>query len=380
MNADRVKVLINIYLDKYDEMAAADERVLGTWTAVNTCRKHWDMDADDFGRMFHAAMRDASLILENETWKPLEGIRYLCDNDRQEEVRASFRELLARDDGDIEARQGRVLRFVRDINDMLIEAAPERWQLRQKIRTGIQYLGIIDPSENYIFRASEAAAFAGYTEVDDEIGFDRKLNLPNYYEMCNGLVDYISSRDDLLKKVARKLKQKGKDEGEPELTEIDPNHHILAYDIIRDAYQHDFYKEKAANRKSKISTVQYRAIEKTQKRALLLDEREEVVDEYDEISSLEAGAKMPDLVGRKVRHEAYGKGKVTEKNGRYLKVEFEDGMTKKFVLPTAIVGGFLDFGSAKLTEAAEAMERVKDRKKDIADRLTAIDVQLQMLE
>lgn len=380
MNSDRVKVLVNIYLDKYDEMNANDDQLLGTWEAVNTCAKNWDIDADDFGGMFSAAMKDASGILETKTQKPLEGIRLLCRNGRQEEVRDGFRNLLDSRGDDIQGRQDRVTHFVQDINGMLYQEAPERWQLRQKIRTGIRYLAIIDPNDNFIFKASEAAAFAGYTEAEEDIGFDQKLKLASYYEMCDEVVDYISTRQDLLKKVSRKLKQKGKAEGTPELKDIDPNYHILAYDLIRDSYQHDFYSEKAANRKSKISTVQKRYIDRTRKKAGLLDERERVVDEYDEVTALEHRAEIPELTGKKTTHKAYGTGEVTAQEGRYLTVTFDSGEKRRFALPAAVTGGFLAFDDANVSDAAVAMDEVKEKKKDIADRLTAIDVQLKILD
>lgn len=380
MNSDRIKVLVNIYLDKYDEMTANDEQLLGTWEAVNTCAKNWDIEADDFGGMFSAAMKDASGLLENKTQKPLEGIRLLCRNGRQEEVRDGFRDLLDSRGDDIQGRQDRVTHFVHAINEMLYQEVPEQWQLRQKIRTGIRYLAIIDPNDNFMFKASEAAAFAGYTESEEDIGFDSGLKLNSYYNMCDEVVDYISTRQDLLKKVGRKLRQRGKAEGKPELKDIDANYHILAYDLIRDSYQHDFYSEKAANRKSKISTVQKRYLDKTRRRAGLLDEREKVVDEYDEITALEHKAEIPSLAGRQTTHKAYGRGTVTAQDGKYLTVQFEDGKSKKFVLPAAVTGGFLDFEDEKVADAAAAMDKVKAKKKNISDRLTAIDVQLKILE
>lgn len=379
MNNDRVKVLVNIYLDKYDEMKESGH-LFDRWIAVSTVQKNWDLQAEDFGEMFRAAMADAGSILDSETAKPLEGIQYLCDNGHAEDVRKAFSDLLDGDGGDISQRQQDVLTFVQTINDMLYKEVPLEWNLRQKIRSGIRYLGIIAPGDNYIFKASFAAAFAGYCEVDEEIGYDKTLKLANYYEMMNDVTAYIGTREDLLAKVNEGLAQEGAQIGDSDLDSVDARHHILAYDLVSKAYRYDFYSEKSANRKSKISTVAQRRIERFRNRAELLDEREKTVDQYDKISAMEAAAKIPDANGREVVHRAYGKGKITEQDGKYLTVEFESGAKKKFALPGAIVKGYLDLGSNDLLDACNAMEEVIETRKKVEDELTSIDVKLSMLE
>lgn len=380
MIQDRMKVLATVYIDRYNELISGPDDVRDKWIAVSTCQMNWDLQAKDFGKMFKAAMKDAEFLIDHDEVCPTEGITLLCKEGHAEEVREAFADLLMNDGGDIQDRQRRIVRFVDRINDLLLDTAPEKWHLRQKIRTAVKYLSFIKPQENYIFKASAAAAFAGYCDEEDEIGYDKKLNLVNYYRMCDELRDYLTTREDLQKFVRKGLIARGKEIGRPDLNTIDTNMHILVYDLIASAYKFDFYAAKKANRKSKISTVQQRAIDRAKKRARLLDQREDVVDEFEEIASLEKRAHIPELIGSKVNHRSFGGGKVAAQDGRYLTVEF-DNVSKKFALPGALVNGFLEInGGEQVVDACNAMNEVQEKRKGIESRLTSIDVQLQMLE
>ncbi len=381
MIQDRMKVLASLYIDRYADLTSGNEDVRDKWAAVSNCVKKWNLAAEDFSKMFSEAMEKGAFLIDHGDVHPLEGIRKLCSAGRTEEVREAFADLLANDHGDIQNRQDRVSLFVKKINDMINEEFPDKWMYKQKVRTAIKYLGLIHPEDNYIFKASAAAAFAGYCDEDSEIGYDRKLKLSNYYNMCDELVEYLQNREDLLKTVAKGLLAYGKAHGDTDLGNIDPALHILAYDVISSAYRYGFYLEKKANRKSKISVVQQRKIKRARRAAELLDTREDVVDTYEQIESLEHRAKIPTLQGRRLHHKAFGDGKVMEQDGRYLTVVFPNDLKKKFALPGVITNGFLEIGnSEKILEACDAMEEVRTRRQKFEDALTSIDVQLSMLE
>lgn len=379
MNTDRLKTLVNTYIGKYPELTAGDRDVRHKWEAVANCVRTWDLDAVDFGNMFAQATEDASSMIEDGAVNPREGILYLCNHGRSSQVRDAFSDLLVREGSEISERQAKAQRFVTTINQLLTDEAPEEWQYRQKMRTAIRYLALIHPEDNYFFRASEATAFAGYTEVDDEIGYDRSFSLQNYYRMCDDTAAYIDTRQDLLKTVNKGLQQKAKQTGDSDLVGIDPQHHILVYDLISSAYQRDFYSEKAANRKSKISAVAQRKLGRTRQRAHLLDVRETVVDELDQVKSDQAAEKIPSLVDSRASHQAYGEGTVTEQNGKYLTVTFQDS-TKKFALPGAVVNGYLTFDSDKIMQTCKDMEKSQTKRREVENKLNSVDVQLSMLE
>ena len=376
---DRLKVIVNIYMAKYDELTKEEHDVRDKWAAVSSCVKKWAPDADDFETMFDAAMKKAGFLLEHGDAHPLEGIRFLCRNGKKEEVRRAFEDLMQRDNGEIDDRQVRVQRFLETVNGMLDELAPMEWHYKQRTRTVIKYMALIRPQEHYFLRASAAAAFAGYTDFDDEIGYDKFLRLRNYYHMCDELVEYLHTREDLQQLVLNALEEKGKQIGDADIAHIDPAMHVLAFDIIDSAYRYDFYSDKSANRKSKISTVAKRKIDRMQNKASLIDEREDVVDLFDEIDDLDKSSHIPDLAGMKTVHAAYGEGVITEQDGRYLTVEFE-GLKKKFALPAAILKGYLSFEDESILQKCRDMEALHEKRRALEAKLTSIDVQLQLLE
>ncbi len=379
MNTERLKVLVNIYIGKYPELIAGDHDVRHKWEAVADCVRTWDLNAADFGNMFEQATEGATSIIEDGAVNPRAGILYLCNHGFSSEVRDAFSDLLVRDGSEVSEKQVKAQRFVDTINSLLTDQAPEEWQYRQKMRTAIRYLALIHPEENYFFRASEATAFAGYTETEEEIGYDRSFSLQNYYRMCDDTAAYIGTREDLLKTVNKGLTQKAKQTGNSDLVGIDPEHHILVYDLISSAYQKDFYSEKAANRKSKISAVAQRKLGRTRERAHLLDVRETVVDELNHVKSEQAQEKIPSLVDTHASHQAYGEGTVTEQNGKYLTVAFPES-TKIFALPGAVVNGYLTFQSESVMETCRNMERSQTKRREVENKLNSVDVQLSMLE
>lgn len=57
----------------------------------------------------------------------------------------------------------------------------------------------------------------------------------------------------------------------------------------------------------------------------------------------------PSAVGMKVSHKKFGDGEIVTQDGKYVEVKF-DSVTKKFVLPGAIAGKFLEVEDEKVLE------------------------------
>ena len=74
-------------------------------------------------------------------------------------------------------------------------------------------------------------------------------------------------------------------------------------------------------------------------------------------------------LGMTVSHKKFGKGKVTKEDGKYIEVTFNK-LTKTFVLPGAIAGGFL------LPEDEELIEYYK-RSAAIIERIQKSDLKLR---
>lgn len=274
MNSERIRILAHIYRNHYEEWADSAYNPCGRFAAALVCRRYFNPDAEDLAAMLDRAFGPAESFLEKDDEKPLQGLSFLCRNGHEEEVRRAFILLLGEDGGSIDDRMEKIHEFAETCNRLLEDTAPDRWELRQRLWSGLDYLALIRPEQDFFFRAPEVIAFAGYIEAEEEIGYDRFLNLVNYYRLAEDTAAELAGENELLKLVRRRLEQYGKEHALEGLEDVDSNLHLLAFDLIQAVYAMDWYSEKSAKRKSRISTVAQRRIDKMQKAAALLEERD----------------------------------------------------------------------------------------------------------
>ena len=81
-------------------------------------------------------------------------------------------------------------------------------------------------------------------------------------------------------------------------------------------------------------------------------------------------------LGMVITHKKFGRGKVTKEDGKYIEVTF-DKLTKTFVLPGAIAGGFLIPEEQELIEYYKKAEAVHERiqKTDLALRSNSFSIE-----
>lgn len=380
MNRERIRTLTQLYRNHYEEWMQSRWKPLERWAAVVVCAREFDPEAEDFPAMTERAFRRVSELESSESARAVKGLFFLNENGKAEELRLAFRELLSEDGGSLEHRAQKAERFENTCNQLLEGAAPGCWELLQKRGSGLNLLAMIRPEENFLFRAPEVTAFAGYTEVEEEIGYDRFLKLPAYHKNMEELAEILAGEAELVKLLKKKLTSYEKESGLTGLWDADPAGHLLAFDLVQAVYSMNLYAEKAARRKSRISTASQRRIEHMQKAAELLEEREEAEDDVRSACAAASMVSLPVLEGERVQHKSFGEGTITQQDGHYLVVDFDKGLKKKFVLPGAITGGFLLVtGKEELAgsclAAAKATEQVETARK----KREALDVQIRML-
>ena len=103
-------------------------------------------------------------------------------------------------------RQGRIHMFVDAINEKLQKAAPNKWKYNQDRRSVIMYLSFIAPDENFMFKSTEARAFADCYEFRGRYRKWTNISIRCYYRMCRELVDEIKKHKDLCALLEEKLK------------------------------------------------------------------------------------------------------------------------------------------------------------------------------
>lgn len=91
------------------------------------------------------------------------------------------------------------------------------------------------PEENYIFKFTEAKAWADSIEYGDDFGSGSDFSLEKYYAMCDELLVELPKYDKLMELHRKRFLREAKG--------FDDNLHILVYDIIYCAHAYNFHSE-----------------------------------------------------------------------------------------------------------------------------------------
>ena len=289
MNQANLAKLFHNYIESYNVLTDAEHDELYKWRAVNHFQKHWNLEADEFGEMFKQAMEQSFNIVNNSIVQPANGIVFLCKQDKktEEEVREEFRKLLAPDGGDIRARQDRIDTFAAAINEKLQNAAPGKWKYDQDRRSVIMYLSFISPDDNFMFKSTEARAFANGCEFGEDIGSGQTFRLDVYYRMCRELAEEIKKNEKLCALLEDKLQAEANvDENETNsITEVAGRYNIYAYDIIYCAHAYNLYGDIPVRKKTKLSSIEQKKQDRQIRIQELASQRDEAKEQIEQVDA-----------------------------------------------------------------------------------------------
>ena len=345
MNIERLNNIIDIYINKFEFLTnnECDENM--KWRAIYHFKKNFDINAQNFYDMFKFAMSESSIIINNGTVQPVNGILRLISHE-EDTMRGLFAMLFADDGGDIDKRQEKIEHFVDETNKLLEKYERGKWKYKQDFRSVLAYLTFFKPEENYLYKSSQCQPFFRYLEFGDEIGYGQYFKLSRYYRMCDEVREAIANHESLMQIHSKRWEM---------VDDPADNLHILTFDIIYCSIVYSFYKFEDYSkviRKSK-SDLEQEKIEA--QIALKRDEISELTLKLEkERSDIEA---IPEiyLVGQEVKHKLFGFGKVIQQSGSYIEVEFSS-KTSKFILTTAFAGGFLVSADSSILERCKLLE------------------------
>ena len=171
MNRKNLELVLNRYVERFDELNAEPHIEWYKWRAINHFQKNWDIDASDFAAMFNNAVKEIKNNLIDSTTNPLSGLLSILKIDKNVEiVREAFKELFVDDGGDLDNRLNRIDRFITKINALILEKYPNSWKYPQDRKAVIWYLNLWNPKDNYIFKSTEAQNMIACMEYADDIG------------------------------------------------------------------------------------------------------------------------------------------------------------------------------------------------------------------
>ena len=88
--------------------------------------------------------------------------------------------------------------------------------------------------KSIIYRYREAEEFAKYTEFGFDLGSGESFSLPNYYKLCDIIVDALKEHEDLISKYKKLIKDNDK-------YYYDKSLHLLAFDLMYCCRTYNFY-------------------------------------------------------------------------------------------------------------------------------------------
>ena len=382
MNQANLAKLFHNYIESYNVLTDKEHDELYKWRAVNHFQCHWDLEAENFGEMFEQAMGQSFNLIDNKTVQPTNGIVFLCQQNKEteEEVREEFKKLLAPDDGDIRVRQERIDAFAEAINEKLQKAAPGKWKYDQDRRSVIMYLAFIAPDDNFMFKSTEAKAFANGCEFGEDIGSGQTFRLDVYYRMCKELVEEMKKNEKLCALLEEKLQGEAnvdEDETNP-ITEVDGRYNIYAYDIIYCAHAYNLYGDIPVRKKTKLSSIEQKKQDRQIRIQELASQRDEAKEQVEQVEAQLNENSLPDLTSMTVKNIRYGAGTVAEQSGKYLTVEFSAG-AKKFVLPDAVTKGFLKIEDTDTLRSFEKIGFLTQRKEKYTREIEMLTTEITRL-
>lgn len=345
MNLDRLEKLINIYIDKFNVINNQEHNENMKWKAVYHFKKNFDIDAPNFYEMFKYAMSESSIVINNGTVQPVNGILKLISHE-EETMRKLFAMLYEDDEGDLEKRQDRIELFVEETNKLLEKYERGKWKYKQDFRSVLSYLTFYKPEENYFYKSSQCQPFFRYLECGEELGYGQFFKLSRYYQMCDEVRETLSNHKELMETHSMRWKLVGNPEDDL---------HILTFDLIYCSIVYSFYE---FNKFTKIIRKTKADIEQEKIETEIELKRAEI-EEFE--SQLEAEQRLLDAIpeinvaGQEVKHKIFGVGKVIKQSGTYIEVEFAS-KTSKFIITMAFINGFLTSDDTSIVERCKKLE------------------------
>ena len=295
------------------------------WHAVQRFQDAWfapDAEIRPFSELFHDAIKGSSIMINNSTTQPANGVVKLAEK-APEEVERLFREVLfTEDDDDLDLRQDHMEEFLEGMEALLQQYYPGSWKYRQDRHAVSCYLAMFAPEKNFIYKYSPVEVFAQYTEYGKDIGSGSSFNLSHYYELGEIIVAALKDHPDLLTKHKSVM---------DDSYYQDESLHLRAFDIIYCASTYGYFKDlrhKPKKEAIKAYTLEQKRKEEEAQRQAAIDELEEQIrvveaklDEYRAIS----------LVGIQVFQKTYGTGTVISQKVNTIRVQFGN-VEKQYII------------------------------------------------
>ena len=349
-----------IYGDVHDE--------LFKWQAMKVWRDEWfkpDTAFVSFADRFNPARKEFSLFIDNSRMHPSTGVIKLWEKEPETVERLFYEVLFADAHGDVSEVQKNMDKFLDEYENLRCKYFPSNWSFKQDRHSASVFLAMNDPDFNYVYKSSEAQTMAKFVDFGLSIGSGSSFSLPNYYRLCDEIVEALREHDSLLKTHFSRLTSKHYN---------DQSLHLLAFDLMYCCRTYNFYhgvsipsvpkttRKKASANSISPEEAKRREEERHAKIAALEQEINELERSCDSCSEIS-------LIGVQVTAKPYGVGMVVAQEINNIRVSF-GGTEKSYILDRKYVArprfeNDEDIISV-FTEYGQKQEQIKKLRRELA--------------
>lgn len=349
-----------IYGDVHDE--------LFKWQAMKVWRDEWfkpDTAFASFANRFNAARKEFSLFIDNSRMHPSTGVIKLWEKEPETVERLFYEVLFADAHGNVSEVQKNMDRFLDEYENLRCKYFPSNWSFKQDRHSASVFLAMNDPDFNYVYKSSEAQTMAKYVDFGLSIGSGSSFSLPNYYRLCDEIVEALREHDSLLKTHFSRLTSDHYN---------DQSLHLLAFDLMYCCRTYNFYHgvsiptaPKTTRKKASVDSISPEEARRMEEERLA-----KIAALEQEINDLECSSDICSeisLIGVQVTAKPYGVGTVVAQEINNIRVSF-GGTEKSFILDRKYVARPRFENDEEIisvfTEYGQKQEQIKRLRRELA--------------
>lgn len=342
MNDIHMQQILKHYIDDFEKLNDPEHMEYYKWQIVKKFRPMMDealeTDGSEFAEKLMEAKKITSNLVDSYT-QPFYGLIKFAEKE-PDTVKRMFRELFTVSAGPMEKRQAAVSDFLKKSHELRDKYYPDSFLYKDDMHSVTTYLFLYDPDHNYIFKSSHALIFADCIEFYDDWGSGDSVKLDVYYRMCDQIASAVKHSPEMMKTDASRFENGwGVD---PATFAPDAEKHILVFDLIYCCSTYGLFEGITFTRPK---TKEKQLIQEKREKALRLSkDLEEARANYEKLTDALRYLDEAYAVGTAIQHKKYGEGKITDKHGTTIEVNFKDGDIRKLGIVLSAVNGIIVSG------------------------------------
>ena len=226
INVEKMKELLTFYRKSFVEHWE-DEKY--KWQAVKHFQENWDIDAEDFGKMFEVATEKTSNLLSAANFFPREMIINFA-KENPEKTRQMFMALLYDDNKNLSLRCEEFKKSAEEIQNVHNLSSEKKWKSNFQTDNSIStYLWLCHPDEYYIYKYSEYRRVA--VALNSNIKFTKgaKNNIENGLLLYNQICSFLKKDDEIKSLLKERVDDSCYEDSELKTLTIDFGFHVSRY-------------------------------------------------------------------------------------------------------------------------------------------------------